>query len=376
MEVPDTHYAISGEVHVAYQVSGGGPVDLIYAPGTASHLDLDWGIPPKARFLERLGSFCRLIRFDKRGTGLSDRVTDAATLEERTDDIRAVMDASGSEQAFVFGVSEGANMACLFAATYPDRTRGLLTWGGQARWVQAPGYPWGTTPEEDAAMIADLAENGVTVSYMTGGGAGMTEESWELEQMMRYLRAGASPSAIAALERMNSQVDVTDILPAIQVPTLVMNATEDPVAHIDAARDMASRIPGAKLASFAGGHLFFANDDVADQVLAEIEEFTTGVRPTVGSDRILATVLFTDIVDSTSQQAALGDHRWKELVERHHTVVRSSLGRWRGVENDTAGDGFYATFDGPARAIRCAQEVVSEVRPLGIERAFIRANAS
>jgi len=367
MDRPETRYAVSGDVRVAYQESGTGPVDLVWAPGTASHLDMDWEFPPKVRYLERLNGFCRLIRFDKRGTGMSDRVTDAATLEERTDDIRAVMDAAASEQAFVMGTSEGANMACLFAATFPDRTRGLLIWGGQARWVQTADYPWGITAEENEAMIADLAERGATLDYITGGGAGAPEDSSRLEFIVRYLRAGASPSAFVALERMNQDLDVRDILPTIRVPTLVMNATEDIVAHVDAARDMASRIPGARFVTFPGGHMMFLDDAVADAVAAEIEEFVTGTRSSPGHDRVLATVLFTDIVRSTDHLVQLGDRAWRERVASHHEIVRRAIDLYRGREVDTAGDGFFATFDGPGRAIACAGTIVEGVRPLGIE---------
>jgi class 3 adenylate cyclase len=364
---PETRYALSGEVHVAYQVTGTGPVDLVWAPGTVSHLELDWEWPAKERFIERLSRFCRLIRFDKRGTGLSDRVTDAATLEERTDDIRAVMDAAGSDRAFVMGVSEGANMGCLFAATYPDRTRGLLIWGGQARWVQTPDYPWGSTPQENAKMIADLAAHGVTVEYLTGGGAGAPADAALLAFFVRYWRSGASPSAMAALERMNTDVDVGDILGTIDVPTLVMNATDDRVAHIDAARDLASKIPGARFVAFPGGHLLFADEDLIDLVLPEIEEFVTGERGARTTDRVLATILFTDIVGSTSQVATLGDERWREMRAAHHEAVRRELERFRGREVDTAGDGFFATFDGPGRAIRCARAIGAAVRRLGLE---------
>ena len=239
MELPETRYAMSGDVHVAFQVSGSGPIDLVWAPGTASHLDLDWELLPKARLLRRIGRYCRVIRFDKRGTGLSDRVTDVATLEERTDDIRVVMDAAASERAFVFGLSEGAQMACLFAATYPDRTKGLLTWGGQARWVQTADYPWGVTPEEFEAEIATLPSTGTRTTSRTTQGVGKRcgrvmhrqkeGEPWS-DFMVRYYRAGASPSAHVALERMNQLVDVRDVLPTIRVPTLIMNGVDDPVS--------------------------------------------------------------------------------------------------------------------------------------------------
>jgi pimeloyl-ACP methyl ester carboxylesterase len=202
---PDTRYASSGDVHIAYQVTGEGPVDLVMAPGTASHLDLDWEWPEKADFLKRLGSFCRLIRFDKRGTGLSDRPTDAATLEERTDDIRAVMDAAGTDRAFIFGYSEGANLAALFGATYPERTRGLLLWGAQARWTRADDYPWGVTRAEYDREIAYLAENGATLEYLTGPGAGIPKDL-RVKLFMRYLKASASPAALAALERLCSSI--------------------------------------------------------------------------------------------------------------------------------------------------------------------------
>ncbi len=366
--IPETRYARSGDVSVAYQVTGGGPIDLVWAPGTISHLDLDWDPDrPLLPFVERLGTFSRLIRFDKRGTGLSDRPSNVATLEERTDDIRAVMDAAGSERAFIFGVSEGANMACLFAATYPERTRGLLSYGGQARWTQTEDYPWGQTRAESEAMIARLGEHGVTMEYITGPGAGFpADRTRELQFLLRYFRAGASPSAAAALERMNLDVDVRDILPSIRVPTLVMNRTGDPVAHVEAARDMAAHIPGARFVEFPGdSHSIMVPDH--EPLVAEIQAFVTGETPAIPSNRILATVLFTDIVGSTERAAELGDAAWAELLSSHHAVVRRELQRHRGNEVDTAGDGFLATFDGPARGIRCAAAIRDELRGLGIE---------
>jgi class 3 adenylate cyclase len=361
---------MSGDVHVAFQVSGAGPVDLVLAPGAVSHLDLDWDWLPRASFLRRIGRFCRLVRFDKRGTGLSDRVTDVATLEERTDDIRAVMDAAGSKRAFIFGLSEGAQMACFFAATYPDRTLGLLTWGGQARWLTADNYPWGITEEAYEAELAEMVKGGVTKSYIEddGGSAAALQEGlrWQ-EFLVRYYRAGASPSASVALERMNQHADIRDILPAIRVPTLIMNAVDDPVAHVDAARNMASQIPGARFMAFPGGHRFWLDQTVAEDVAAEIEEFLTGTRTLPDHERFLATVLFTDIVGSTEHLASVGDRVWRERVEAHHDIVRSALERHRGCEIDTAGDGFLATFDGPGRAVACARAIVDEVEPLGIE---------
>jgi class 3 adenylate cyclase len=364
---PDTKYAKSGDVRVAYQVTGEGPVDLVLAPGTASHLDLDWEWPEKASFLERLGSFCRLIRFDKRGTGLSDRPTDAATLEERMDDIRAVMDAAGSARAVIFGYSEGANLAALFAATYPRRTRALLLWGAQARWVRADDYPWGPTREEADQEIAYLAENGVTVDYLTGPGAGIPKDLTHVRFFMRYLKAAASPSALAALERMLCLIDMRDILPSVRVPAVVMNRTGDPVANVEAARDLAARIPGARFVELPGEtHPFFAGP-ATGEILAEIEAFVTGVRPPPAADRVLATVLFTDIVGSTQKLGAIGDHRWRQLLDSHHARVRQLLERYAGTEVNTAGDGFFATFDGPTRAVRCACAIGEAVGELGLE---------
>jgi pimeloyl-ACP methyl ester carboxylesterase len=355
---------------IAYQVTGeGNPIDLVHAPGTVSHLELFWEIPEAAALVERLSSFARLIRFDKRGTGMSDRPDAPATLEERTDDIRAVMDAAGSERAFVFGTSEGGSMASVFAATYPERTSGLILWGTQATWIRTADYPWGVSMEEALVEIEDLAEHGITDAYLFGPGMGedasMSEEG--RERMRRLWRSAITPGALAALERMNLDIDIRGVLPSIHVPTLVMNRTDDPVANVEAARDLAAHIDGARFVEFAGNaHVFFQGPD-PDEVAAEIQEFVTGSRPALGGDRALATILFTDIVGSTRMAAELGDHAWRDLVERHHTIVRDLLARSRGTEMDTAGDGFFATFDGPARAVRCAMAAVEAVRPLGIE---------
>jgi class 3 adenylate cyclase len=364
---PHTRYARSGDVRVAYQITGEGPVELVMAPGTASHLDLDWEWPEKAEFLNRLGAFCRLVRFDKRGTGLSDRPTDAATLEERTDDIRAVMDAAGTDRAFIFGYSEGGNLAVLFGGTYPQRTRGLLLWGTQARWTRADDYPWGLTREEYDGEIAYLAENGVTLEYLTGFGAGVPKDLSRAKFFMRYFKAAASPSALAALERLCSAIDVRDILPSVRVPALVMNRTGDPVANVEAARDLAARIPGANFVEFPGDTHPFYEGQATEEILAEIETFVTGVRLPPRTDRVLATVLFTDIVGSTERAVALGDRRWRDLLEAHNVVIRKELGRFQGREVDTAGDGFLAVFDGPCRAVACASAIAESVRDLGLE---------
>jgi pimeloyl-ACP methyl ester carboxylesterase len=286
-------------------------------------LDLDWDQPAKARFIERFSSFCRLMRFDKRGTGLSDRPTDAATLEERTDDIRAVMDACGSDRAVIFGASEGASMACMFAATYPQRTRGLIVWGGQARWVQTDDYPWGLTASEYERLIGLVREQWPSVEYLVGSGAGVGRDvdPAVLDWFLHYAQAGASPTAIVALERMNAQIDTRDILSTIQVPTLVMNRTEDPVAHIEAARDLAARIPGARFMEFPGAtHSMYRIEP--ERVLAAIEEFVTGARVPIAADRFLATILFIDIVASTARAAALGDAAWRYLLEHFNALTR------------------------------------------------------
>ena len=354
---------------IAYQVTGeANPVDLVLAPGVVSHLDLDWEDPEYARWIEQVSSYCRFIRFDKRGTGLSDRGVYAATLEERTDDIRAVMDAAGSERAVIFGISEGGCMACVFAATYPGRTRGLLLFGTMPRWVRVEDFPWGFERAEHARIVNELAEKGMTVEYLTGKGAGMTHASeGQLADAIRYCRASASPTQMAALERMNQDMDIRDILPTIGVPTLILNRTGDPVAPIEAGRYMASRIPDARLIEFPGDTHGWSVGPQVDEINGAIQEFVTGKRPALRIDRVLTTVLFTDIVGSTEKAAEIGDASWKGLLMHHHERVRRQLAAHQGVERDTAGDGFFVTFDGPARAVRCALAIGSALRELGLE---------
>ena len=366
--LPKTKYARSGDVRIAYQVTGDGPVDVIWAPGTMSHLDMDWESPRRALFFERFSRFCRLIRFDKRGTGLSDRPTQMATLEERTDDIRAVMDAVGIERASIFGGSEGGSMACLFAATYPQRVNVLIVWGAQARWIATPDHPWGQTAEENEEMLAMIQDDWPSVEYITGPGAGLGKDAdpAAIEALARYMRAAASPSAVYAYERMNGEIDTRPILPSIQAPTLVMNRTGDPVAHVAAARDLASRIPGAKFIEYPGLSHSIALDDM-ETILSDIQEFITGERPAELSDRILATVLFLDIASSTERASVLGDAAWRNVLNAYYATVRKELARFRGKETNTAGDGFLATFDGPARAVRCALAIAREVKHLGID---------
>ena len=366
--LPRTKYARSGDVRIAYQISGDAPVDVVWAPGTMSHLDLDWEIPERALFFEQFSKFCRLIRFDKRGTGLSDRPLKMATLEERTDDIRAVMDDIGLERANIFGVSEGGSMACLFAATYPQRVNSLLVWGAQARWIASPDHPWGQTQEEHDRMIAMIDDDWPSFDYITGPGAGVGRNADPafIESISRYMRAAANPSAVRAYEIMNGQIDTRPILPSIQAPTLVMNRTGDPCARIEAARDMASRIPGAKFKEYPGNSHSMMLDDM-ETILSDIQEFITGERPIDSYDRILATVLFVDIASSTERAATLGDTRWRNVLNSYYAIVRKEFSRFRGKERNTTGDGFLATFDGPARAIRCALAIAQTVKQLRID---------
>lgn len=365
---PETNYAKSGDVYIAYQVNGTGSFDLVWAPGTFSHLDMDWEFPMRADFFLKLGTICRLIRFDKRGTGLSDRPTQMATLEERTDDIRAVMDAVGLKSAVIFGVSEGASMACMFAATYPERTRSLITWGGMARWCASEDHPWGLNTDKYAEMIQDVRENWPSEWYIRGPGAGLGPDASQdvIDQAKRYMRAAGSPSAVAAYETMNSEIDTRPILSAIKVPTLIMNRTGDPAVSVEGARDMARRIPGARFLEYPGNtHSIMAIEP--EKIIGDIEEFVTGVRQEVIDDRVLATVLFVDIANSTKMLSELGDRVWKEKLESYYRLVRSEFGHYRGRETNTAGDGIMASFDGPARAVRCASAIASQVKQLGLD---------
>jgi class 3 adenylate cyclase len=367
---PETRYAKSGDVHIAYQVVGEGALDLVFVPGLWSHVEFAWEEPSYARFLRRLASFSRLIMLDKRGTGLSDRVVGAATLEERMDDIRAVMDAVGSERAAILGWSEGGGMALLFAATHPDRTQALVLYGVSARATQAPDYPHGLTREawESWIPLVEASWGGrefASIFLATEAPSRASDERF-LGWWERYLRLGASPAAATALLRMNAEIDLRPVLPTIHVPTLVLHRTGDLLTSVEGGRYVAERIPGARFIELPGvDHLLFVGDTEAP--LGEIEEFLTGVRQEPDVDRVLATVLFTDVVDSTRIAAEIGDRRWRDLLEGHQALVRRELARFRGREVKTLGDGFLVIFDGPARAIRCACAVRDGVRPLGIE---------
>ncbi len=368
---PETRYARSGDVNIAYQVTGDGPRDLVYVPGWVSDIELMWEEPAMARFLGRLASFSRLILFDKRGTGLSDRVSndELPTLEQRMDDVRAVLETVGSDRAALFGHSEGGNMCVLFAATYPERTIALITLGCFARRRDPDDdYPWAPTADNREETAADVERNWghlrpEDVEYYAPSRAGDEQFVHALE---RYLRRGASPGAAAALVRMNSYIDVRDVLPTIRVPTLVLHRTGDHDVNVAEGRYLASKIPGAKFVELAGDDHWIAAGDV-DALADEIEEFLTGTRPVPEPDRVLATVLFTDIVGSTQRAVELGDRRWRDLLGAHDAAVRRELDRFRGREVDTAGDGFLASFDGPARAVRCAISAGDALRDLGVE---------
>ena len=362
----EVRYARNGDVHIAYTVLGDGPVDLVYAPGIWSNLDVMWDEPRWAAYLNRLASFSRLIVFDMRGVGLSDRGPTAPALELQMDDMRAVLDAAGSESAVVFGVTRGGAMTMLFAATYPERTRALVLYAALARTVRSPDHPYGRSAEEQQEFFDRfVAEMGTGRNLDLQGPSGLADPAF-VRWWARFERLVASPTAYRELAQIFHDLDVRPVLPSIQAPTLVVQRSGDRITPVDQARYLASAIANARLVLLPGDdHIQFLGD--ADALLDEIEEFVTGTRPAPEVHRVLSTVLFTDIVGSTEQQAALGDRAWHGILAAHHAIVRDALGRWRGVENDTAGDSFYATFDGPARAIRCAAEVRDRVRSLQIE---------
>ena len=356
-------YARSGDVNIAYQVTGGGSFDLVLVPGFFSHLEFGWEYPDHAQFLERLGSFARLIRFDKRGTGLSDRAVGLPDLETRMDDVRAVMDAVGSERAALFGYSEGGPMSALFAATYPERTRALVMYGSYAKRIRTDDYPWAPTWEERVEVAAELeAHWGVDVDLtVMDPHANAAEAAW----FQRMGRAALSPAAARDLILMNAQVDVRDILQAVQAPTLVLHRTDDRDSRVEEGRYIANHIPGARFIELPGDvHVPWAN---MDQILDPVEEFLTGTRPTALRDRVLATILFTDLVGSTQHAQAIGDAAWARVLESHNAAIRRELPRHGGAEVDTAGDGFLVLFDGPARAIRCGIAIRDTIRELGLQ---------
>jgi class 3 adenylate cyclase/alpha-beta hydrolase superfamily lysophospholipase len=365
--LPETRFAQSGDVTIAYQVVGSGPLDLLIVPGFISHLEQAWEDSAYTRFLQQLASFSRLIRFDKRGTGLSDRIAEIPSLEQRMDDVRVVMDATHSRRAALFGISEGGPMSVLFAATYPERISALILYGSIAKGAWASDYPWGTKYDDEwEKWLEEWRKKwGGPVGIETWAPSVAHDERF-LQWWAKYLRLGASPRAVISLWRMNAAIDVRDILPAIRVPTLVLHRSGDRAVEVEQGRYLAEHIPGAKFVELSGDdHLWWVGD--SESIVNEIEEFLTGERHTVEQDRVLVTVLFTDIVDSTRRAAEMGDRRWRDLLESHNAVMHAEIDRFRGRAVKSTGDGFLATFDGPARAIHCAFAVSKEMRQLGIE---------
>ena len=370
METPETHYAKSGDVSIAYQVMGSGPFDLVWVSGFVSNVELAWQQPTLAAFNRRLARICRLIRFDKRGTGMSDRVG-VAPLETRMDDVRAVMDAAGSARAALLGSSEGGPLSLLFAASYPERTRALILWSSFPRVAWAPDVPWGLSEQELQDDLDETLRRWNDLELMVE----MVEASApDIDRQSKLAlaaawRQSASPRDVEALERMNMEIDVRHVLPAISAPTLVMNRVGEHPVNVEGSRYLAEHIAGARHVQFPGVDHMIASGDT-EPVLKEIEQFLAAAWETDETsepNRFLTTVLFSDIVGSSEKTATLGDRAWRELLERHHELVRRHLVRFRGKEIDTAGDGFFACFDGPARAIRCGYAIAGAMPELGLQ---------
>ncbi|MHB8470164.1 MAG: adenylate/guanylate cyclase domain-containing protein [Gaiellaceae bacterium] len=359
-------YARNGDVHIAYTVVGDGPIDLVYTAGIWSNLDVLWEEPRWAHYADRLAAFSRLIVFDMRGVGLSDRGPEPPYLELQMDDVRAVMDAAGSETAAIYGGARGGAMTMLFAATYPQRVRGLLLYGALAKSTRSVDYPHGRTAEEmDEFFQIFVAEMGTGRNLLLQGPDGIGDEAY-VRWWARFERLVATQSAYRELATIFRDIDVRSVLPSIQAPTLVLHRSGDRVVPVGHGRYLAAAIPNATFVELPGDdHVVFFGD--VDVLADEIEEFLTGARPAPQTDRVLASVLFTDIVGSTEQAARLGDRRYRVLLEQHHAVVRRELDRFRGREIDNAGDGFMAAFDGPARAIRCACAIGDAVAALALE---------
>ena len=367
MTSSQTQYARSGDAYIAYQVHGQGPIDIVFVPGWVSHVELAWEEPLLAQFLNRLASFSRLITFDKRGTGLSDRVPNdqLPTHEERMDDIRAVMDAVGSKRAAFFGFSEGGCLSALFAATYPERTTALVLFGTFAKRIWSSDYPWAPTHEErqkEYELIENEWGNEMDLSHYVP--SKMNDRDF-VRRLATYCRRSASPGAAVALLKMNTQLDISHVLPSIHVPTLVMHRSGDLDVNVEEGRWLAERIPGARFSEFPGeDHMLWAGDK--DSILNETQEFLTGSLPEPDMTRVLATILFTDIVESTSLAHKLGDKAWKALLDEHDQLCELCLERFRGRLIKRTGDGIHATFDGPGRAISCAKAILDGAQSLGL----------
>jgi pimeloyl-ACP methyl ester carboxylesterase len=369
VDMPETRYAQSGDLSIAYQVLGNGPMDVVFVPGFVSHQELAWELPFGNVLNQHLASFSRLIGFDKRGTGLSERTLGFGTAEDRMDDIRAVMDAAGSERAALVAISEGGPLALLFAATYPERTTALVLWASYARCLIAPDFPIGLHPANVLPLIDSVAEQWGTGRALRNFLGEMPDDPDTDRVLARYERNAATPKLVAEILTRNVEMDVRSALPAVSAPTLVIHRTRDPVVPVRLGRFVAEHVTGARLVELPGE--FHVNGAVGgeEETLDVIEEFLTGHRPEHAPevDRVLATVLFTDIVASTERAAQLGDRRWRELLDDFRTRVRRELEQHRGREVNTRGDDFLAAFDGPGRAVRCAQAIGVSARPLGVE---------
>ena len=362
MEGP-IRYARSGDVYIAYRIFGDGPRDIVLIPGTISHVEMLWELPSNKHLLKKLTAFARVIVFDKRGQGLSDRVAEQ-TLEERVGDVRAVMDAARSERATIYGWSEGGPMCLMFAATYPARTSALVLFG---TFASMKGEPWMVTSEAfDQTLVRLLARWGEG-SLLRLNAPSRRDDAAFLQWFAGIERAAASPGSVRALMRANYDIDVRHLLPTIQAPTLILHRAGDRLVPVSAGRYLAEHIPGAKYVEIPGSDHLVLDQETQDIIADEIEEFITGTRQRLEPDRVLATVMFTDIVRSTERAAELGDARWRELLGNYYAVLRKELTAFRGHEVNTAGDGLLATFDGPARAIRCAHSVHEKMRPLGLQ---------
>lgn len=357
-------YARSGEVHIAYRIFGDGPRDIVLIPGTLSHVELLWEVPSNEYLLKRLTAFARVIVFDKRGQGLSDRVAEQ-TLEERTGDVRAVMDAAGSDRATIYGWSQGGPMCLMFAATYPERTSSLVLYG---TFASMRNEPWGVTRDQFDQLLGQIHTRWGEGALVLLNAPSRRDDQAFLQRFARMERAAASPGSILSLIRADYEIDVRHLLPAIRMPTLVLHRAGDALVPVRAVRYLVEHIPGARYAEIPGTDHFVLDPETQDVIADQIEEFITGERRRLEPDRVLATVMFTDIVGSTQRAAELGDGRWRELRDNWHAMMRKELAAFRGREVDTAGDGLLATFDGPARAIRCACSVRERVHALGLQR--------
>ena len=367
-ETSRVRYTKRGGFNIAYQVIGEGPVDIVLSPGWVTHIGLAWDVPDLARFLRRLASFSRLILFDKRGTGLSDRISRDAlpTLEQRMEDVLAVMDAASSERAVLFGTLGGGATCGLLAATYPERALALVLYGTFGRLEPATGLLARIADTQEAALDRLEREWGTESVGVAFWAPNLVGDDPAVSAYLRMLRASVSPGSARALMQVGYQIDWEVVLPSIHVPTLVLHRTGDLVVPIDQARRLAEGIPGARFVELPGiDHLMWVGDQ--DSVIDEVRTFLAQVGPTALTDRMLATILFTDVVESTGVRSRMGDRGWRDLLRAHRAVVRANLERFGGREAETAGDSFLVTFRGPAQAIRCADAIINATAPLGLQ---------